>query len=378
MMKIGLNMIVRDESKVIKRLLDSVAPFIDWYTIVDTGSEDNTKAIIKEVMDGHGIEGEIVDHEWFSFSDARNKAIQSMKGKADWGFIIDADEQLILDNLNKEELLSFLDGHNQADVTVNFGSTTYNRNAFLNVNYDWEWVGPCHSYLRLNDGVVSNAGVRQDIVIKVNTDGNSWGNSTVSELKTKYMTKALILEDYLKTDPSPRWVFYIANSYKDAFEYEKAIEWYEKRLLLGGYWEEKYMSQLYMVDCMLKLDDKNTSEILHKLSQCCKLDPNRAEHLYTMALIYQQLGNHQMSYAITKFITDKWEGNPFPKSSLFINDAVYSWGALDLHSVNCYKLGYQNEVMELLNSLQHRITNGVVPESEVERIEKNIEYFYNM
>ena len=62
MMKIGLNMIVRDESKVIKRLLDSVAPFIDWYTIVDTGSEDNTKAIIKEVMDGYGIEGEIVDH----------------------------------------------------------------------------------------------------------------------------------------------------------------------------------------------------------------------------------------------------------------------------------------------------------------------------
>ena len=121
-MKIGLNMIVRDESKVIKRLLDSVAPFIDWYTIVDTGSEDNTKAIIKEVMDGHGIEGEIVDHEWISFSDARNKAIQSMKGKADWGFIIDADEQLILDNLNKEELLSFLDGHNQADVTVNFGA----------------------------------------------------------------------------------------------------------------------------------------------------------------------------------------------------------------------------------------------------------------
>ena len=71
------------------------------------------------------------------------------------------------------------------------------------------------------------------------------------------MTKALILEDYLEKAPSPRWVFYIANSYKDAFEYEKAIEWYEKRLEMDGYWEEKYMSQLYMGECMLKLDDKN-------------------------------------------------------------------------------------------------------------------------
>ena len=376
-MKIGLNMIVRDEGKVIKRLLDSVAPFIDWYTIVDTGSEDNTKAIIKEVMDGHGIEGEIVDHEWFSFSDARNKAIQSMKGKADWGFIIDADEQLILDNLNKEELLSFLDGHNQADVTVNFGGTTYNRNAFLNVNYDWEWVGPCHSYLRLNEGLISHAGVREDIVIKVNTDGKSWGNSTVSELKTKYMTKALILEDYLEKDPSPRWVFYIANSYKDAFEYEKAIEWYEKRLEMEGYWEEKYMSQLYMGECLVKIGAEN-KDIIHKLSLCSKLDPKRTEHLYKIALLHQGEGNWQMSYMITKFATEKLPSSPYPESSLFIDDSVYNWKMLDIHSLNCYKLGYKAEVMQLIHFLQYAIEHNNLPSAHLERIEKNIEHFYNM
>tara|TARA_R100000734_G_C3314282_1_gene105813 strand:+ start:327 stop:1460 length:1134 start_codon:yes stop_codon:yes gene_type:complete len=377
MMKIGLNMIVRDEGKVIKRVLDSVAPLIDWYTIVDTGSEDNTKAIIKEVMDGHGVEGEIVDHEWLSFSDARNKAIQSMKGKADWGFIIDADEQLILDNLNKEELLSFLDGHNQADVTVNFGGTTYNRNAFLNVNYDWEWVGPCHSYLRLNKGAVSNAGIRQDIVIKVNTDGNSWGNSTVSDLKIKYTTKALILEDYLEKDPSPRWVFYIANSYKDAFEYEKAIEWYEKRLEMDGYWEEKYMSQLYMGECLVKMGAEN-KDIIHKLSLCSQLDPKRAEHLYKIALLYQEEGNWQMSYMITKFATEKLPNSPYPKSSLFLDDSVYNWKMLDIHSLSCYRMGYKGEVMQLIHFLQYAIKHNNVPSAHLERIEKNIEHFYNM
>ena len=376
-MKIGLNMIVRDESKVIKRLLDSVAPFIDWYTIVDTGSEDNTKAIIKEVMDGYGIEGEIVDHEWLSFSDARNKAIQSMKGKADWGFIIDADEQLILDNLNKEELLSFLGNHNTADVTVNFGGTIYNRNAFLNVNYDWEWVGPCHSYLRLNEGKVSHAGVREDIIVKVNTDGNSWGNSTVEELKIKYMTKAQILEDYLEKDPSPRWVFYIANSYKDAFEYEKAIEWYEKRLEMEGYWEEKYMSQLYIGDCLIKLGAES-KDIIHKLSLCSKLDPNRAEHLYKIALLYQKEGNWQMSYMITKFATEKVHNNPYPKSSLFIDNDVYTWKMLDVHSLNCYRMGYKGEVMQIIHFLQYAMENNNVPDYHLKRIEKNIEHFYNI
>lgn len=46
-MKICLNMIVKDEEKVILRLLNSVYKFIDCYQIVDTGSTDNTKKIIK-------------------------------------------------------------------------------------------------------------------------------------------------------------------------------------------------------------------------------------------------------------------------------------------------------------------------------------------
>ena len=81
MAKIGLNMIVKNEAKVIKRLLDSVSKLIDWYTIVDTGSEDNTKEIIKETMDAHGIPGEIIDHEWINYCDARNRALEEIKGK---------------------------------------------------------------------------------------------------------------------------------------------------------------------------------------------------------------------------------------------------------------------------------------------------------
>jgi hypothetical protein len=37
-----LNMIVKNESKIISRLLESVVPYIDCYCICDTGSTDNT------------------------------------------------------------------------------------------------------------------------------------------------------------------------------------------------------------------------------------------------------------------------------------------------------------------------------------------------
>ena len=41
--KLALNMIVKNEGKIIERLLTSVLPIVDTYCICDTGSTDNTK-----------------------------------------------------------------------------------------------------------------------------------------------------------------------------------------------------------------------------------------------------------------------------------------------------------------------------------------------
>jgi glycosyltransferase involved in cell wall biosynthesis len=46
MVKICLNMIVKNESKTIKRLLESVISIIDYYVICDTGSTDDTIKIV--------------------------------------------------------------------------------------------------------------------------------------------------------------------------------------------------------------------------------------------------------------------------------------------------------------------------------------------
>ena len=47
---ICLNMIVKNESRVIKRCLESVKGFIDYWVIVDTGSEDGTQDMIKKII----------------------------------------------------------------------------------------------------------------------------------------------------------------------------------------------------------------------------------------------------------------------------------------------------------------------------------------
>src|SRR5580704_1601575 len=47
---ICLNMIVKNESRVIQRCLDSVKHIIDYWVIVDTGSTDGTQNVIKDFM----------------------------------------------------------------------------------------------------------------------------------------------------------------------------------------------------------------------------------------------------------------------------------------------------------------------------------------
>ena len=51
-MSICLNMIVKNEAKIITRLLESVVDIIDYWVICDTGSTDNTCEMILNYFKG--------------------------------------------------------------------------------------------------------------------------------------------------------------------------------------------------------------------------------------------------------------------------------------------------------------------------------------
>ena len=62
-----LNMIVRNEAKIIIRLLESVLPIIDTYVICDTGSTDNTPELITSFFNKHTITGEVITEPFKNF-----------------------------------------------------------------------------------------------------------------------------------------------------------------------------------------------------------------------------------------------------------------------------------------------------------------------
>lgn len=94
MIRISLCMIVKNEEKILKRCLDSVADLMDELIIVDTGSTDRTKEIAASYPGA-----KIYDFTWIGdFAAARNFAFSKATG--DYIYSADADE--VLDEENRE------------------------------------------------------------------------------------------------------------------------------------------------------------------------------------------------------------------------------------------------------------------------------------
>lgn len=94
MISISLCMIVKNEEKNLRTCVESLQGIYDELIIVDTGSDDATKKIAKE------LGATVFDFAWTeSFSDARNFAFS--KCSCDYIYSADADETMDAENRNR-------------------------------------------------------------------------------------------------------------------------------------------------------------------------------------------------------------------------------------------------------------------------------------
>jgi tetratricopeptide (TPR) repeat protein len=278
-------MIVRNEEKVIRPCLESVAPFIDSFTIVDTGSSDGTMSLAQSILDG--IPGEILERPWVDFGHNRTEAFAYNRDKADWHLVIDADDVMRFDS-GKPDLpftaaAAQIDVHHIQDDKV---AAKYPRLHFFNTAWDWAYSGPVHEYPTCGDETAKM--VHLPGVTYLHYAGR--GARSQDGIVAKCRADAEVLLRALVKDPTnTRYAFYLANSFKDAMMVDEAIAAYLKRIELGGgYAEEVYVSHLY-AGRLLALKQNYVDAHAHFV-QACSLAPWRKEapvELSRIAGLYQ-------------------------------------------------------------------------------------------
>lgn len=316
-------MIVKNEVKVLPRFLQSIFPIIDWYTIIDTGSSDNTKKIIQEFFNSKNIPGEIYDHPFENFEVDRNFALEKLGNNADFGFIIDADETLqIGKDFSLEDFKRQLIKKDLGILTCIQNTSEWARPTLFKTSKPFYWKYPIHNALLCKESVVSINFEKEVLAIKVNTDGYTWTSQQISE---KYLRSAEVLIKYIeKNGEEPRTVFYTAQCFRDGGNIQEALNWYLKRVIMkGGFYEEIYYSQLMIAQMKWQLG-KPVWEVADEFMKCSELDDLKAEHLLSLKSMFEKNNRPKSALHIANLL-EKYKGkNPYPNRVLLLNAKAYN------------------------------------------------------
>jgi tetratricopeptide (TPR) repeat protein len=348
-------MIVKDEAGVIRRCLDTVRPFIHRWVIVDTGSTDGTKALIREAL--RGLPGELHERPWKNFGHNRTEALELARGQADFLLVIDADEQLVtepgstLPELVVDECLVLC---RRRESTV-----TWFRPTLIRAALPWRYEGVVHEHLACD--APHSSGKLHGLSIHSLSDG-----ARNADPVRKYEEDARMLRAALALDPNnARYVFYLAQSYRDAGQLERSLATYEQRAAMGGWAEEVFYALLQSAALRQQLE-RPWPEVLNAYLVAHQARPERAEPLREIAAHYRK----RSEWALAELFARAACAIPRPKDTLFVDDSVYDWRAHDELAVSAYFRGKFAEAFVLNQAL---LTEGTLPAEERERVAKNLD-----
>jgi tetratricopeptide (TPR) repeat protein len=346
-----LNMIVKNESKIITRFFDSVISIIDSFCICDTGSTDDTIKIITDYFKKKNIPGKVVCEPFKNFCHNRNFALQSCLNMSDFILLMDADMMLDIKNFNKTDLkkatsFSILQGND---------SFYYQNMRIVQNNGLYKYVGVTHEYIDTpqNNSVYNFE--KNDLFIKDLGDGGSKHDKFERDIK--------LLLDGIKEEPNNvRYYFYLANSYHDSGRFGEAINVYKKRIELGGWKEEIWYSYYRIGHCFKNMD--KISDAIHFWMKGFDFYPERLEGLYEMIKHYRIVSEHKLANMFYLQAKSILKLNLKRDQYLFLHDDVYTCKLYYEYTIFASYLGVKNinnEVIEVLNnSKDENETNNVL------------------
>jgi len=329
-----LNMIVRDESPVIRRCLASVKHLIDYWVIVDTGSSDGTQLIIRDFL--KEIPGVLHELPWVNFGYNRNEALNLAKDKGDYLLFIDADEFLVIEN-------DFTFPELTADVyfvLTRADFESFYRQLLVATQIDWCWNGALHE--TLSSSQIKNGMILQGITNVVTHEGHR------SQDPNKYLKDSVLLEKMLADDSTnERILFYLAITYADAQNYDKALKTFEKRAAMGGDQEQMFYSLLSiaLLQDAMHLDSELFLRSYDRAFQC---RPKRAEPLYYMAGYYLSIQAYLLGYLLSQHALTI----PRPDDQGNVKISIYDYELLVQFAEAAFALG---RIEEACNTYQRLI-----------------------
>lgn len=358
-----LNSIVKNESKIITRMLSSVVDIIDTYCICDTGSTDNTIEIITEFFDSRNIKGKIIHEPFINFEHNRNVALNACHEMSDYILFMDADMILNVKSFTKdiladEHVYSILQGSD---------SFYYPNVRIIKNDAKSKYVGVTHEYIDCPPYQTMMTFNKSQIFITDIGDGGSKINKMERDIN-------LLKGDLEKNENNPRTLFYLANSYYDTNKLDEAIPYYEKRIEVGG-WDQEIWYSNYRLGDIYKRKNEPTKAVEYWMKGF-DIFPSRLENMFKIINYYRNEGNHKRAYGYIKMINDilaqHKEHSNIRNNFLFMENDVYTHLIDYEYIVVAYYIGIKNVNFHIMSILQNASDEKII-----RSVLHNIQYYPN-
>jgi glycosyltransferase involved in cell wall biosynthesis len=342
--------IVKNEEKTIARLIKSCKSIIDYYVIVDTGSTDDTINVIKSSMGN--LPGEIHERPWVNFGANRTELMDLAYGKSDYLLLADADFEYKISNQFDKSQLKYDWYHLRYLGDVDFAQIL-----FVTGKKKLWYTGVTHEYINGKD--MGESPELKTLLVLHHADG---GTRSDKLTRDRDLLEKAILDDPADT----RNYFYLAQTYANLKEYEKAMKYYSERARRGGWQEEVYYS-LYQIGVMQHLL-KNDSSAIMQLGEAYSFRPTRFEALYYLALIYRE----QKKYHLARILQEEVLGMDYPKNDKLFIHSNYKTYQADFELAICYY--WMGDYKKAKSHALYVKTKTYIPEHIKKQNEENLRF----
>ena len=256
-------MLVRDERDTSARCLESVRPHIDHWVICDTGSEDDTRDKVRDLLDG--VPGRLVEHEWVNSAHNSTLMLQEAKGSADYLLLLHGD--MTIENWQLPDMLD-RDAYYIPERNTGLILSTLK---LIRGDLDWRYEGRCHEHLEADRPFTT--GTLDGCMVVHHRDRRS--------KTTNDGILAALMQDLAEKPTDARTVFYVAQTLAEMGRWREAIDAYRMRLTLPG-WDEETFYARYRLGCLLS-EHVSYEDGAQELLAAWKMRPHRAEPLRALA-----------------------------------------------------------------------------------------------
>lgn len=253
-------LMVKDEITTVGMTVRSLSEFgVKRLFVFDTGSTDGTQALIRKLALEYNLELRLKEGRFVNFAASRNVLLKFAQFQSEWLLLLDSGEELRVDNssadMSIEQLLKSTK-ECSFDMKQQWDETTFFNNRLVRNNGEFYYVFPVHEYIKSANEKCKpqNWDEHKPVLPKVCIFQNRTltGHSSAA----RWIKDAQVLQEVVDRDPTePRGLFYLANTLSQLGNESDAIPFYERRYRVTdrGWWEEREVSLIFMIRCMLKV-----------------------------------------------------------------------------------------------------------------------------